>query len=181
MYTTHVPEHVPENLDQVDELLRALGAVERQRGAIEARMNNQLDRIRADAARDDKPLHERSAALVAALKKVAQKARKSGTLFKRRRSVELRFGRIGFQRSTELTTMPAVKWADVLDRLKGGLAERDPDYKLAIRVKESPNKDVLRTWGHDRLAEVGCRWRDKETFYVETAAEQIDHRTGTEG
>lgn len=95
-------------------------------------------------------------------------------LFKDKRSVECLFGVYGFRKSKEVKPMVKKTWAKILDALK--------KYKIhkAIRIKESVNKDELKTWTETELKKVGARRVEKDIFYYEIDEQDIDSRGSDE-
>jgi len=74
------------------------------------------------------------------------------TLFAKTRSLKLATGTVGFRRSTKITTLTKkIKWADVLIELKV------KNLKMAIRGKETVNKEELHRLDDDTLESVGCK------------------------
>lgn len=154
---TDVP--VVRNLEQANEVLAELAAHKRELDQINGALNERIDQAKAAAEEKAAPVRDRVTALEVGLTSFAEHHK--GDLFGKKRSVDLSFGRFGFRRSTQVKPVTRTTWAVVLERLKN-LGMRD-----AIRVKEQPNKEVLREWPDERLAQVCVRRVEHDDFWYE--------------
>ncbi len=147
------------DLDHANQTLAEIGQLKRQIAATEAKMNDDIDRIKADAEAAVAPLSSRLASLENGLLAFAEYNKDE--LFSKARSKDLVHGSLGYRRSTELKTLPKMTWKQVLGKLEElGFAE-------AIRVRRDPDKDALRTWSPERLELIGCKMQEKDTFWYE--------------
>lgn len=159
-----------KDLDQANVTLGEIARLKRRLNEIENGMNEEIDAVKARAEREAEPLLKRLKALENGLLAFAEFNRDE--LFQKRKSVELTYGMIGYRKSTQVKTMPKVKWADVIEKLEElGLTE-------AIRIKKSPDKDVMRGWSDERLALVGARKVSQDTFWYETKEEEVSATRG---
>ena len=154
-----------KSLAEANEALKEIAGLSRGVSAIEARMNEDIDSIKAQAAEETAPLKARLAALENGLM-VFSETRKDA-LFGEKRSVELDYGSLGYRRSTALTTARGTTWKQVLGRLE------ELQFAEAIRVKREPDKDVLAKWTPERLELVGVAVVGKDTFWYELNQEKL--------
>lgn len=147
-----------KSLAEANEALKEIAGLSRGVSAIEARMNEDIDSIKAQAA-------EETAALENGLM-VFSETRKDA-LFGEKRTLELDYGSLGYRRSTALTTAKGVTWKQVLGRLE------ELQFAEAIRVKREPDKDVLAKWTPERLELVGVAVVGKDTFWYELNQEKL--------
>ena len=153
------------DLEQARAALAEIANLARRLDTIDMAMNSAIDAAKEGAAAEGKPLAERRKALEAALATFG--TMRKAELFKDRKSLDLGFGVIGFRMSTCVKTLPKTTWGMVLDALKRfGLIE-------AIRVKEEPNKEMLKDWPDERLATVGARREVADVFFVEINREEM--------
>ncbi|HYW03578.1 MAG TPA: host-nuclease inhibitor Gam family protein [Gammaproteobacteria bacterium] len=158
-------EHIADN-QHADRVLAEVGALQRQLRGIESDLNDEIDQAKAAAAAKAAPIKERMAELDAGL--LAYAEYNKDRLFRKRRSVKLHFGTLGFRRSTQLKTATKWTWAAVLDRLKElGLTQ-------AVRVKESVDKEALATLPDAQLEQVGVVRRPTDSFWYEVDEHAIE-------
>jgi phage host-nuclease inhibitor protein Gam len=113
---------------QANQVLAEIGQLKRQVAAINAALNDDIDRAKAEAEQKIAPLASRLDALENGLLAFAEYNKDE--LFPKQRSLDLVYGVIGYRRSKELGTMPKTTWKQVLGKLKElGLA-------AGIRTKE---------------------------------------------
>ncbi len=153
------------DLKEAEAALGELARLERDLAAVEAEMNEGIDRLKAEAAAKAQPLTARRKELESALATFGQLNK--GELFSRRKSRELAFGTIGFRRATKLVTRPKLTLAIVLEKLK------EYGFTDAIRTKESVDKDAMRDWPDERLEIVGMQRKVTDEFFIELKAEEI--------
>ena len=152
--------HPVKSLEEANETIREIGDLKRVIADIENRMNDDIAEIKSGAAADAAPHRSRLEALENGVYAFAEV--KNDELFDdKRRSVKLDFGVIGYRRSHEINLMKGFNWRAVLAKLKE-LAFLD-----AVRVKEEPDKDIMKSWPAERLNLVGCEKKDKDTFWYE--------------
>jgi len=159
------PKATVISLKEAEAALGELARLERDLTAVECELNEGIDRLKAEAAAKAKPLHARRKELETALATFAQLNK--GELFRRRKSLELAFGTIGFRRSTKLVPRPKLTLAMVLEKL------REYGFREAIRIKESVDKEAMRDWPDERLELVGLRRKITDEFFIELKTEEI--------
>lgn len=153
------------DLKQVEGALAEMASIERKLTEIQGQMNEEIDaaKERADKA---------SVSLTARHKELASAAKVYATLnqtelFKERKSIDLAFGVIGFQASTEIVQMPNISAETTLERLHS--------FKCtdAIKVKESILKTAMTGWTDEKLQSVGLKRKKKNVFYLEVKKEAL--------
>jgi phage host-nuclease inhibitor protein Gam len=153
------------DLEQARAALAEVANLARRLDTIDMAMNAAIDAAKEGAAAEGKPLAERRKDLETALATFG--TMRKAELFKDRKSLDLGFGIIGFRLASSVKTMPKVTWGMVLDALKRF------NFTDAIRIKEEPNKEVLKDWPEERLATVGARREVADVFFVEINREEM--------
>lgn len=166
------PAFVVADLEAADKALARLAELKRTVDAENLRLNEAIDRLKANVAEvTASPLAE-AAALEAALASFAETRKPD--LFAKLRSQTLTFGVIGFRRSSEVKPQPKTTWGTIKERIKALVTGQDGDpFAAAIRVKEDVNRDVLKEWPEERLTSVGARIVAKDSFYYELNTQEI--------
>ncbi|MEA5087278.1 host-nuclease inhibitor Gam family protein [Solidesulfovibrio sp.] len=168
------PAYVVADLDAADKALSRLAEIKRDFDTEMGKLNAAVDRMKALSKERLAAKLAEGAAIEAALATFAET--KKDELFGKARSKALTFGVFGFRRSSEVKPVakPRTTWAAILEKIKSLATKEDGDpFQAAIRVKEEVDRDVLKTWPEERLAEVGARIVGKDTFYYELDAQEI--------
>ncbi|MBF0212018.1 MAG: host-nuclease inhibitor Gam family protein [Magnetococcales bacterium] len=161
------------DLQEANTVLGEIAQLKRSIDAIEADMNDTIDRIKRSAEAFSAPRRARLDALTNGLLAFAEFNKES--LFTKKRALELSFGMLGFRRSSELKPQGRGTWAQVLDKIKAlGMAE-------ALRVREEVNRETLRAWPEERLGVLGVRRVEKDLFWYELKMESLDHLVDIKG
>lgn len=147
-----------KTLDEANEALAVLADLQRQRELIINKANEQIDGLKRAAAVDEAPLVARQKQLEAALHAFAEINK--AELFKQKKTQSLAFGEFGYRQSTSLCLVKGFKWPAVIEKLKAL-------KKGGVRTTEDVDKDVLKKWPAERLAEVGTKTVSKDTFWYE--------------
>jgi len=161
----------PKNLYPVKDLAAAnaamaeIAVIKRSITELESAMNTGIDRIKAEAEVKAAPLQTRLASIEGGLLAFAE--HNKDELFKTKRSRELDFGSLGYRRSKEIRPQPKKTWKMVLGTIKR------LGFTMAVRNKESVNKEELHTWPDSRLDLIGCRRMIKDAFWYEIDEEKI--------
>ncbi|MGN1006645.1 MAG: host-nuclease inhibitor Gam family protein [Aristaeellaceae bacterium] len=145
---------------ECDDALRKIGENTRDILAAENVMNEQIASARAIATERTKPLADENAQLVAALERFALAHRGD---FGAAKTKVLNFGNVSFRQSSKIK-LPADKG------LLRSIIERLRALGMTDCIKESEprvDKDALRKYGADRIAEVGATLSVEETFGYE--------------
>lgn len=161
----------PKNVYPIKDLKVANAALaevlelKRKIDEVQLKMNEQIDRIKAETEVEVAPLQTRIKGIENGLAAFADL--KKEELFSEKRTVEMDFGQMGFRKSSEVKTKPKVTWGMVLGKLK------DLSLTAAIRTKETVNKEELGQWPDERLETVGARRVKKDTFWYEVDEEVV--------
>lgn len=84
-------------------------------------------------------------------------------LFKDKKTIELTFGLFGFRQSTAISVRKST-----LEKIK------EHCLTEAIRIKETPNKDIMAEWSEEKLALVDARRVVKDQFWIETKENDVE-------
>jgi len=161
----------PKNLYPVKDLPAAntamamIAELKRKITAIEAQMNEDIDKVKLEAKALAAPLHIRLSEIENGLLAFAEYNKDD--LFKSKRSVEIECGSLGYRRSKEVAPKPKKTWKMILKTIK------EMGFKDAIRTKESVNKDELHGWPDERLDVIGARRVQKDTFWYEVNEQKL--------
>lgn len=169
MATRKKPQNVfpVKDLEDANTVLKDIAYYKRELAAIASKMNSDIDQIKADAKAKASAYEDKVKKLENSLQAFSEY--RKGDLFQKRRSLSLNFGNFGFRLATSLKPMSKVTWARVLETLK------EKGMKSAIRVKETPNKEVLAEWSDERLATVEVRRQKKDQFWYEVDEEALEN------
>jgi phage host-nuclease inhibitor protein Gam len=166
------PCFVVADLGTANLALARLAEMKRAVDAENLRLNETIDKLKAHATMMTAPYRAEAAEIEAALASFV--ATKKEELFGKSRSQSLTFGVIGFRRSSEVKPKGRGTLANLLEKVKAlATGEKDDPFTGAIRLKEELNRDVMRTWPEERLAAVGARIAEKDSFYYELKEEKI--------
>lgn len=153
------------DLNQAEGAMAELAEIARNLVGIEAEMNQAIDQAKTRASNLADPLKARKKALEHALGTFGQLNK--AELFRRRKSLEMAFGIIGFRKATKLLTQPKVTLAMVLEKL------REYGFAEAIRTKQSVDREAMREWPDERLETVGMRRVSSDEFFIEIKTEDL--------
>lgn len=151
---------------ECDDALRKIGENTRDILAAENLMNEQIASARAIATERTKPLAEENAQLAAALERFSLAHRGD---FGTAKTKALNFGSVSFRQSSRIK-LPADKG------LLRSIIERLRALGMTDCIKESEprvDKDALRKYGAERIAEIGATLSVEETFGYEINGERI--------
>ena len=149
-----------KTVDEANEAMREIGELKRIIVDIENRMNDDIATLKTKAAEDAATYRTKLEALENGVYAFA--AVKKDDLFdEKQRSLKLDFGTIGYRRSHEIGLMKGFTWKAVMAKLK------ELAFSDAIRIKEEPDKEIMKSWPSERLQLVGCEKKEKDTFWYE--------------
>ena len=147
--------------EEVNDALRIIAEAQNEISIVESGMNMQIDAV--------KEVHE------AKIKEYRETIKRQELLVKeytsdRRdelngKSKDLTFGKVGFRKSTKLILPKA------LDRVISSLRKNGMDS--CIVLKESVNKDVLKTYPEEDILKVGGSIKVEDTFWYETKGVEL--------
>lgn len=142
--------------EEVDQALKAIAEAQNEISIVEAGMNLQIDEIKK--AYDEK------------IRSYKDNIKKQELLIKdfssgrrddmKGKSRELTFGTVGFRKSTKLV-LPKTLARVVASLKKAGMAD-------CVTVKETVNKDILKTYPEQDILKVGGSLKVEDTFWYET-------------
>lgn len=153
--------------EECDEALREIGEHTRDLTMIDNAMNEQMATAKAVAADKARPLHEKVAQLELALEDYATAHRSD---MGKAKSKALNFGIISFRRSTKISLPSAAeKVAAIIAKLRQlGMDE------CVVEPPAKVDKDALRKYGADKVAEVGGTLISKDVFGYEVIQETTE-------
>lgn len=163
----HKPDPlIVAGLEEATAAVGEIAALDRKVQAIEADMQAEIDAAKAAARARAEGLRTRRKELSDAVGVFAKLNK--GTLFREARTLDLGYGKIGFRLSTPSIVLErGVTEAMSLDKLRElGLTD-------GIRAREELARDVLLGWPDERLALVGVRRQQRDTFFIESAKEKL--------
>lgn len=146
--------------DEVDQSLKKIADALNEIAIVESAMNMQIDAIKSanddkiKAYRDDIKKHE------IMIKEFTGDKRDELN----GKSRDLTFGKVGFRKSTKVV-LPKM-----LDKVIKALKKND--MADCVVVKESVNKDLLKTYPEEAILKVGGSLKVEDTFWYET--KQVD-------
>ena len=161
-----------KTIAEAEAALLKIGLLERFRDATKAKLNDDIDRLKADASALLKPTDANIDNLRKRLKAWAVEHR-SEVFEPGKKSRRITFGTVGFRSASKIGPLPKHKMADVLAALKSANA-----YS-GIRVKESIDLVALRKWNDVELANMKARLIHKEEFYHEIEKSEIAEKAYT--
>ena len=147
--------------DDADEVLHAIGRLDRELGKIEDRQNKLIDRIKAETKINAEPCLKEKQALELELEQFCTSRLDE---FRSVRSKRLTFGTVSFRLSSKVTIRNI---AQTLLALKGLWLLH------CIRVKEEPDKEELKKLTSQQLTGVGCKLKTEDVFGYEVDQAKI--------
>lgn len=158
--------HIVGNIPQAEAALAEIAALDRKLDCISNELNAEIDAAKDAAQQKSTALLSRRKDLADALATYA--TLNKGDLFKDKKSLDLAFGIMGFRQSTQIAQVNRITQAMTLEKL------HEYSFTDAIRSKEELNKEIVAGWPEERLALVGLKRRQLDTFYIEIKAENVN-------
>ncbi len=156
MARKRVTEPQLKSWEEVDACLKAMGDAENQISVITAQMN-------AAIAEAKKEAEEKAAQYKEMIKQNEGKIKEFTTVRKddlKGKSKQLTFGTVGFRQSTKLL-LPS-DTAEVILKLRvNGMAD-------CINVKETINKDTVKSYPEEEILKIGGYLQRSDSFWYET-------------
>ncbi|MCM0757370.1 host-nuclease inhibitor Gam family protein [Sporomusa sphaeroides DSM 2875] len=146
--------------DEADLHLKEIAELELTMQNIEGDMNQKISDAKLAAELQAKPLQDRRKKLELEIKEFVENNRHEIDGKSRR----MNFGQVGFRQST---TIVVSKIMAVLESLKAR------NMLDCITIKESINKEVLRTYPDEVIAAVGARKKVEDVFWLEPDYERL--------
>lgn len=154
------------NLDEANEALFEIARRRIELRRIDADAEEAINAIKDEANKKAAPLQQEIAFYESGLTAYAEMSRDD--LFKDKKSVELNFGLIGYRKSTKISVTK-----HTLDLLKKeGLID-------AIKVKETPNKDILADYPDETLKKIKAKRVIDDKFWYEVKEEEVTEKGGS--
>lgn len=147
--------------EQVDECLRMISDAENQLSMITAQMN-------AAIAEAKKSAEESASQYKELIKQNEGKIKEFATIRKedlKGKSKQLTFGTVGFRQSTKLL-LPADTAEVILKLRENGMAD-------CINVKESINKDTVKSYPEEDILRIGGYLQRSDSFWYETDKDSL--------
>lgn len=144
-----------KNWEQVDEALKTIAEAGHELEMLHSAMNLQVDGLKKQFDEAARPYHEKVKQNELLIKEFAA----AGRAEMDGKSKKLTFGTVGFRMSTKLGLPKDV--AKVIASL------RKYGMEKCITVKESVNKDILKTYEEKDILKVGGKLQKEDTFYYE--------------
>lgn len=147
--------------EEVDSTLKRIREAEIEMGRITADMEKYILDIKQKAEEQASPYKDE-------VKKLELQVKEFVSLNKdelKGKSREMTFGTVGFRMSTKLVLPKA---ADKLIKQLRKLVMGD-----CITIKESVNKDILKTYDEKTILMVGASLKKEDTFWYETKQEEL--------
>ncbi|MDR1507859.1 MAG: host-nuclease inhibitor Gam family protein [Treponema sp.] len=151
-----------KTMDEADAVLKELCEIESQVEILDNAADKQIARIKAQVAKDGKPLRNRKKSLVQALEAYARYFR--GELFKDRKSLERPFGSFGFRKAPDAVSV-SKETAGLLKAL---------GFEQYVRTKIEPDKEAMLALDDETLEKVKAARKQKEDFFIETKRELVN-------
>ncbi len=147
--------------EQVDDCLKVMSDAENQISVITAEMNAAIAEIKSDA-------EKRAAQFKETIKQNEGKIKEFTTICKedlKGKSKQLTFGTVGFRQSTKLLLSSDTE--EVIKKLReNGMAD-------CITVKETINKDTVKSYPEDDILRIGGYLQKTDTFWYETDKDRL--------
>lgn len=156
MARKRVTEPQLKSWEDVDACLKVMGDAENEISVITAEMN-------AAIAQAKKEAEERAAQFKETIKQNEGKIKEFTTIRKEElkgKSRQLTFGTVGFRQSTKLL-LPSDTAEVILKLRENGMAD-------CINVKETINKDTVKSYPEEDILRIGGYLQRSDTFWYET-------------
>jgi phage host-nuclease inhibitor protein Gam len=158
---------VLKTLDDADAALAEIAGLRRHLALVESSMNEDIDAVKKRAAEEAEPVRQQIAALEQRLLRFTDYHRDE--LFSGgRKTLALAFGSLGYRASTKLKLLAKWTWDRVLQEL------RDAQRYDCIRVKEEPDKEILKGLDPEYLKTLGCKVVQEDAFFYEVAEQDLE-------
>ncbi len=161
MARKRVTEPQLNSWEQVDECLKVMSDAENQISVIEAEMNAAIAEAKKEAA-------EKAAEYRELIKQNEGKIKEFTTIRKdelKGKSRQLTFGMVGFRQSTKLL-LPQDTAEVILKLRENGMVD-------CITVKETINKDTVKSYPEEEILKIGGYLQRTDTFWYETDKDKL--------
>jgi phage host-nuclease inhibitor protein Gam len=155
-----------KSIEDADAVLKKIAEHKREIALIENMLNERIDTEKAEAAKEAQPHKAEIEALGQALLNFSEYYKDE--LYKGRKSLSVTFGTFGYRASSKIKLLYKKTWEGVLEALQS-----EEGMEKYIRVKQEPDKEALKGLSEDRLKSIGCKLVQENTFFYETAEQEI--------
>ena len=149
------------SLEETNAALFEIAQLRAKLKMIDAKAEEEINKIKAKASTEAQPHLDRIDALEAGIYAYSEYY-KDELFSPRKKTQELQFGLIGYRQSTKISVKRSC-----LDKLK------EYEFIDAIRIQESVNKEVLKDWPDDRLKMVDAKKIVEDKFWYEVKEEAV--------
>ncbi|HPA71679.1 MAG TPA: host-nuclease inhibitor Gam family protein [Spirochaetota bacterium] len=150
-----------KSLEDANAALAEIGRLTLQIEAIDGKATEKIGKIKEDAAIKGKEARERIQDIETALSLYADYNK--AELFQDRKSIPLTYGQIGFRMSTKVSIKRTT--LELLKKLFPG---------KGLRVKEEVDKEQLKDWPDEDLAQVDAAKVPQDTFFYEVNRDEVN-------
>lgn len=151
------------SVEEADQALARIAEINRQLGNIDANLNRKFDVAKAAATEEAAPLQDERQQLTNGLEAFGESNR--ADLFPKQKTLELPHGFMGFRISSSISI--SKKTLELLQAAR---------KTVAIIVKRTVDKDVLKTWSDSDLAEFKAKRVTEDKFWFEVKDEEVARR-----
>lgn len=156
-----ITEQVLSSWDEVNDSLKLIGDAQNEIAVIEAEMNEQILKLKAEAKDRIKPYE----ANIKVHEMMVQQYTAAHREDLKGKSLKLAFGTVGFRLSTKLV-LPK-KLDQVIENLKkNGMMD-------CLNIKTLINKDTLKTYEEEDILRVGGTLQKEDTFWYEITRDTV--------
>lgn len=157
-----VPVPLLSSWEDVDETLRLMGECKNQIAEIELEMNRKQAEIKQAASDEAQPYQELLKEMLADVKKFVRKRKKELD----GKSKKLNHGSTGYRASVNCV-IPEGKEREVIKMLK------KLDMMDCVDIKETVNRNTLKTYSADAVAQTGAYLKNVDNFWLETEFDRL--------
>ena len=154
------------NLKQADHVLYDIAGIQSELEKIDTDADKEIAEIKEKASIAGEGLRNRLVQLEQALLLYAEYHKED--LFAEKRSVGLSFGKLSFHHSTRISIKGRPENKSTLFLLKKLFKGK------AVRLKEEVNKDELKDWPAEKLAQINAKREEQDNFSYETDRQAVN-------
>ncbi len=149
------------SLSECDVVLHKLADLRAELKKKEADADIAVNKVKEQLKADSEPILNEIKALEHSLAVYSEYHKDE--LFKDKKTIELSFGLFGFRKSTSVSVKK-----DTLAKLK------EYGFTEAIKIKETPNKEIMKSWSNEKLELVGAKKIEKDSFWIEVKENDVE-------
>lgn len=166
MARVRIEETKLKSWEEVDASLKQIGEWQRGISKIEGKMNEQIDKAKAKAEEEAKPLKDSIKGLEVQIKEFVEDNRDD---LGNKKTKELNFGKTGYRKSTKVSIPKAAgKVLEIIKRLKNlGMTD------CVVQPPEKIDKEALKKYPANDIVKVGAGLKVDDVFWYEVDEEQL--------